>query len=187
VADRYLASRGIKPVRHAALKWVASLNHAPTKTMMPALLAQFSDADGKPKQIHRTYLTDEGRKAPVEPCRMFMPGPMPKGGAIRLGAAAEVMGIAEGIETALSASQLHNIPVWATTTQGLMREWQPPEVAKLILVFGDNDGSFVGQAAAHALAQRLIEEAQRNKVEREVEVYIPPRKGTDWNDALTHP
>ena len=151
---------------------------------MPCMITQFCDADGKPKQIHRTYLTEDGRKAEVEPCRMFMPGQLPKGGAIRLGEAHETIGIAEGIETALSARWLHRLTVWATTTAGLLEAWQPPKNAKRVLVFGDNDDSHTGQAAAHALAKRLIIEAKRDGIERAVEVRLPPDIGTDWNDVL---
>jgi putative DNA primase/helicase len=38
----------------------------------------------------------------------------------------DVLGIAEGIETALSASILFNVPVWAALTEGLLQEWVPP-------------------------------------------------------------
>jgi putative DNA primase/helicase len=187
-AGRYLISRGLKAEGHQSLRAIRSLRHAMTKRDFPGMLARFVDADGAGKQIQRLYLTETGSKADVTPNRTFMQGhTMPKGGAIRLGDAAEVMGIAEGVETALSAAQLHGMTVWATCTAGLLMEWVPPTIAKRILVFGDNDDSHTGQAAAHALAKRLIHEAQRDGIQREVDVMLPPKKGTDWNDVLTHP
>ena len=42
-----------------------------------------------------------------------MMGTMPTGAAVRLMPHEEMLGIAEGIETALSASILFNVPVWA--------------------------------------------------------------------------
>ncbi len=184
-AGRYLISRGLKVEGHQSLRAIRSLRHAPTKRDFPGLLARFVDADGAGKQIQRLYLTETGSKADVTPNRMFVQGhTMPKGGAIRLGDAAEVMGVAEGFETALSAAQLHGMPVWATTSAEMLKAWTPPKNAKRILVFADNDGSFTGQAAAFELARRLVLEAQRDGIERVLEVHIPLQKGTDWNDVL---
>ena len=70
------------------------------------------------------------------------------------------MGVAEGIETALSASLLYQLPVWACCNQGLLRQWQPPEGCTHVTIFGDNDSSFVGQAAAYELAWRLARDGK---------------------------
>jgi putative DNA primase/helicase len=148
------------------------------------MLALFSDASGKPATIHRTYLTGTGSKASVDPVRMFMPGKVPAGGAIRLYDAAEMMGIAEGIETALSAALMMGIPTWATTSANLLEQWKPPEIAKHVTIFADNDLNYVGQCAGYALAKRLIFEAHRDSIERTVMVMVSPRAGTDWNDQI---
>ena len=182
---RYLKSRGLSMagVLHA-LHYAPELRYYRDNTMHPAMIAVFSDASGKPATIHRTFLTPDGAKADLDPCRMFMPGKVPDGGAVRLFEAAEDMGIAEGIETALSARQMFGMPVWATTTEGLLQKWQPPAIAKRICIFGDNDLNYVGQAAAYVLAKRLMLEAQRDNVERDVMVMIPDIAGFDWNDAI---
>jgi putative DNA primase/helicase len=113
-----------------------------------------------------------------------MPGKIAQGGAIRLAPAAQALGIAEGIETALSAAILFDMPVWATTSEGLLKAWQPPQETKAVVIFGDNDANFVGQAAAYVLAKRLIDEARRDKRDLNVEVQIPGVIGQDWNDVL---
>ena len=67
-------------------------------------------AEGERAALHRTYLDQFSGKAEVaEPRKML--GTMPTGAAVRLMAHDDVLGIAEGIETALSASILFNVPV----------------------------------------------------------------------------
>ena len=141
------------------------------------MIAMVSGPDGAPSTLHRTYLTNDGRKAPVIEPRRLMPGIIAKGAAIRLGPAGDALGIAEGIESALSASALFGVPCWAAVSAGMLAAWQPPPEAKRIIIFGDNDSSYAGQAAAYALAQRLRSD------ERVVEVLIPAEVGFDWNDV----
>jgi putative DNA primase/helicase len=161
--------------------YVPEVFHRPTNTWCCAMLAAFRDVDGMPTGLHYTYLRRDGSKVEGGRCRMFAPGSaLPAGGAIRLENAAETMGIAEGIETALSASRLYDMPVWATTSVVRLSCWRPPIIVKRVVIFGDNDESFVGQSAAYALAARLRRENQS----LQVEVKIPEVPGTDWNDVL---
>jgi putative DNA primase/helicase len=178
----YLNSRGIRPVEQIMPLRFATIMHYPTNAMMPAIIARMCDAQGNPKQIHRTYLTEDGRKADVQPNRMFMPGDLPKGGAIRLGPVAVEMGIAEGIETALSAAMLYGMPVWATTSSAMLEQWVPPEEVRHLIVFGDVDVNFTGQASAYVLARRLA----RDHPLLLVDVMLPRNHGrkADWNDVL---
>jgi putative DNA primase/helicase len=182
----YLMRRGIAldDVATGELRFISMLQHHPSKSGHPAMVARMRDASGKPAQLHRTYLTIDGQKAAVDPVRMFMPGELPIGGAIRLGEPFEgVLGVAEGIETALSAAIIYGMPVWATTSAIMLEQWQPPSEATSITIFGDSDNNYVGQAAAYILARRLIFEAARDKIARSIEVALPPR-GLDWNDVL---
>ena len=172
----YLRSRGITDLGYwpVALRFMDRWKHRPSEKFLPCMFALLQAPDGSVGTIHRTYLAD------VEPNRMFLPRRIPIGGAIRL---AEVysatLGVAEGIETALSASLLFRMPVWATTSERLLRDWQPPEGARRITVFADNDENFVGQASAYHLAHRLtLRHGYR------VEVKIPDVQGWDWNDVL---
>jgi putative DNA primase/helicase len=143
----------------------------------PAMIAMVSGPDGAPSTLHRTYLTNDGRKAPVIEPRLLMPGIIAKGAATRLGSIADVLGIAEGIETALSPTALFGVPCWAAGTATLLAAWLPPFEVRRIIIFGDNDANYAGQAAAYALARRLGSD------ERIIEVQIPRDVDTDWNDA----
>ncbi|GJD88205.1 hypothetical protein BHAOGJBA_1718 [Methylobacterium hispanicum] len=143
----------------------------------PAMIALVAGPDGAAATLHRTYLTRDGRKAAVEVPRRLMPGTVPDGAAIRLFPPAEIMGIAEGIETALAAAALFGLPVWAAANSTMLAKWQPPEQARKIVVFGDTDRKFGGQASAYALAHRLAVH------DRSVRVELPREAGTDWNDV----
>jgi putative DNA primase/helicase len=106
-----------------------------------------------------------------------MAGTIAKGSAIRLAPAGDALGIAEGIETALSASALFGTPCWAALNAGMLAAWEPPPDAKRIIIFGDNDATYAGQAAAYVLARRL------GSHERLVKVQFPAEVGVDWNDV----
>jgi putative DNA primase/helicase len=140
------------------------------------MVARVTDVAGNSVQLYRTYLADPDQKALVDAPRRMMPGPVPPGSAIRL---AEVrdgrLGIAEGIETALSAGVLYSVPVWAAIGTAGLCGWVPPDGVTRVTVFADHDSNYAGHAAAYALAHKL-------KIKGiEVEVMVPP--AGDWNDV----
>lgn len=147
----------------------------------PAMLARIRYPDGAGASIHRTYLTDDGQKAPVPHPKKIMAGKPLKTGCVRLGAIGATLGIAEGIETALAASQRFQMPVWAATNAALLEAWEPPAGVERVLIAGDNDVSFTGQAAAYALARRLTRQGLA------VEIQIPASAGKDWADEYLPP
>lgn len=144
------------------------------------MVSLISDADGKPVNVHITFLTRNGEKnTDVEVQKRVMPGKLPDGSAIRIWKSAPIMGIAEGIESAMSAAILFKMPVWASINANLMAKWIPPLDADEIHIFADNDENFTGQAKAFALANRLSVQ-----FEKKVIVRIPEKTGDDWNDVL---
>jgi putative DNA primase/helicase len=140
--DRYLSSRGLwQPTYPSALRYVATLPDGDGE-VHPAMVASVRTADDKAVSLHRTFLRPNGAgKAEIRAPRKFMPGPLPKGICVRLGAfeAGGVLGIAEGIETALSASALFGMPVWAALDAGKLEGWCPPQGCGQVMIFGDND------------------------------------------------
>jgi len=177
----YLNSRDFSPTRttqyHPGLAYYEDGKYV---GKYPAMIHVFESATGSPLTYHVTYLTTKGEKAPVQSAKKVMPpvGPL-AGGAIRLHPCSDVLGIAEGIETALGALKRTGVPTWAAYSATLLEQFQPPETVKKIVIFGDNDESFTGQKSAFVLAHRLKREGF------DVEVRIPDCVGTDWADEVS--
>ncbi|WP_301101088.1 toprim domain-containing protein [Propionivibrio sp.] len=178
--SRYLARRTGINVVPACVRFHPALSYRHddgSATRHPAMIAKVQDADGNGVAIHRTYLTNDGQKASVPTVKKVV-GTLPASSAVRLAPASSTIGIAEGIETALSASVRFSVPVWSCISAGGMEKWAPPTGTERVIVFGDNDLSGTGQAAAWILAKRLIASGLA------VEVKIPNEPGTDWADGV---
>lgn len=177
---RYLKHRVGRLWASNSLREHPALWNPATQTRMPAMVCMIAGPSGRAANLHCTFLTPDGRKADCEPVKRVMRGPLPEGSAIRLGKAAAIMGVAEGIETAMAASVLHrSIPVWATVNGTMLSKWSPPSEAVQIIIFGDNDANFTGQAKAYQLANRLT--VQFKKI---CEVIIPEDSDRDFADVL---
>lgn len=145
-------------------------------THYPAMLAQVVDNSGAPITVHRTYLTQDGLKAPVaSPRKLMTPAAKMDSAVIRLARVSDWMGVAEGIETALCASLRYSIPVWSCVTAGMLVKFRPPPEVKLLVIFGDHDESYTGQAAAYELARAVTNTGTQCRV------MIPEVVG-DWAD-----
>lgn len=151
----------------------------------PALLTLLRNERGEAVTIHRTFLTKDGFKAPVDSPKQIMPYPSdmhltgavarlrePKNGSL---------GIAEGIETTLAVMQATGQVCWAATTAALLQGAILPNIRK-VTIWADNDLKGAGERAARILEDRLKKEGQQ------VEVYLPDRPGEmksrDWADVL---
>jgi putative DNA primase/helicase len=175
---RYLNRRtGVEDVP-PDIKYHPGLYHTDgaTNQTFPVMVSVIRAPDGTGLTLHRTYLTLDGQKASVEPAKKMMPGKRLNGGAVRLSLVQEVLGLAEGIENALEACRRFSVPVWAATNAVLLEQFVPPEGVRKLIVFGDLDSSFTGQAAAYSLAKRLHREKY------EVEVVLPDQVDKDWCD-----
>lgn len=146
----------------------------------PAMLALVRDVEGDfPRGIHRTALSLEGRKVEIDGVDRRSMGPIANG-AVKLGSCGETggrLGIAEGIETALSLQGIPEFgaaPVWSLVSAGgIARLPVLPDVTELWVAV-DNDQA--GRAAAKACVERW----------RDVEVVLvrPRRREADLNDLV---
>lgn len=140
-----------------------------------ALIAEVTDIDGARVTAHVTYLRDGQKLAEHEPRKILSPMTGREGCAVRLMPAGEVLGIAEGIETAVAASLLEGVPVWAALNTSLLSKFEPPPGVRTLRVYADRDEA--GLLAALKLTGRL-----QGRIA--FETRVPPAPAKDWNDVL---
>ena len=146
-----------------------------------AMVAAMQNPSGDLVALHRTWLTRAGRKA-------LVPGPVKKvsplcgslaGGCIRLGwlaaDAPAVLGIAEGIETALAARSASGLPTVAAYSASSLEGWQWPPELQCLVIFADADSA--GADAAGKLRQRA------RAAGLAVIVKTPSTPDDDWCDV----
>lgn len=179
-AYRYLAGRGLTlydlPDSVRLHPGMAYRENGKVLGAFPAMLATVTAPSGRAVSVHRTYLQD-GHKAPVSAPKKLMQGlPLP-GAAIRLTPVSRTLGIAEGVETALAAAELFEVPTWSCISTSGIESFAPPAGVEHVVIFADNDANFAGEAAAYRAAHRLALKGYK------IEVIVPPEAG-DWLDEL---
>ena len=173
-AAAFLESRGLG-ASSTELRYHPRTPHGPSPLThyRPALIAAVRGDSGL-LAIHRTFLDPRGAGLArlADPrCGLGRFGR----GAVRLGGSAPRLGLAEGIETALSATALFGVPCWATLGTERFRHVALPQEVRELLLFLDHDG---GGRRAERLAREAFAEVGR------IETYVPKRAGDDWNDVL---
>jgi hypothetical protein len=98
-------------------------------------------------------------------------------GAVRLGAAQEIMGIAEGTETALSAITLTGMTVWGSLGAARLQKVELPPFVREVHIFADNDQP--GREAAYRTSD------VHRELGRTVKIRRPPPQFKDFNDFIT--
>jgi putative DNA primase/helicase len=183
VADvrEYLASRAVWPLppgctlrAHAGFEYFAGRDRV---GRYAALVAEVRDVAGDLVTVHVTYLKGACKIESHEPRKLLSPLTGRTGCAVRLmPLTGDTVGIAEGIESAFSASVLHDgVPTWAALNTSLLAKFEPPEGVQRLVVFADRD--VPGLEAAARLMERL-----QGRVRTEICPPPPPCK--DWNDRL---
>jgi putative DNA primase/helicase len=130
-------------------------------------------------QRHLTYL-DGPKKANVERQKKMLSLQEYSGSiAVKLFQAKSTLGIAEGIETALSAHQLYKLPVWSTLNASIMKKFRAPPGVDTLMIFADNDRNGTGLASAFECGKSNI--LANNNVER---VIVRWSDQPDFNDHL---
>ncbi len=192
----YLLGRGIdlQDLPHGApvaLRLHPALTYrdpeACTSEAYPAMVAAIVDGRGRCVALHRTYL-QEGRDGAFHKARVATPKKITRTSGSMAGAfvplAARdldgVIGVAEGIETALACTLASGVPTVAAVSAGGMLKWSPPPGTRAVYVFADNDASGTGQKAARALKAKL--ETRQIKCA----VMLPSESGADWADVWTN-
>ena len=183
VMGAYLTKRGIS-ARSAVLRGHRACPYFDDKGVLigryPAVVAPIIGPAGALESAVRIY------DAALDPRKKIMPPVTTiNGAAVRLHDPVDgVLGIAEGVETALGAYELFGIPTWAALSDIGLMAFEPPAETSVLRIFGDNDSNYVGQAAAYVLAKKTYANAMKQGRKVTVEVCIPDNVDTDWLDVL---
>lgn len=174
LAESYLRARGLAPPFPRSLRFNPStiLGSGADKKIMPAMIAAV-ETDLGLVAIQRTFLDplDILRKPILKPkVSLGLLG----SAAIRLAAANDELGLAEGIEDALSAMAWFGTPTWALGGVERLAFVAIPEKVRRVIVYADR-----GRAA-----ERLLTKARDHLTgnDRELVVRVPEYHD-DWNDA----
>lgn len=135
--DAYLRARGIRLPVSDELRYAPNLFHGPSRKRFPAMVARISEASGF-CAVQRTYLDPTlPQKAPVPREEQKRGKGAMYAGCVRLREPGDVLGIAEGIETALSATQLYQISTWAVLNVNRLSRIQIPRHVHSLVIFAD--------------------------------------------------
>ncbi len=180
--ETYLRNRGIHVLPADNVKYCAD---QPVRNgVLQAIWAIATDSKGQACYLHRTYL-DGDRKASLEVVKKMNSLQddsyltHAQSVAIRLFPVDSTLGIAEGIETALSCKQIYGVNTWSTMNAGHMAKFIAPRGVKHLIIFADNDWSATGEAAAYVCANKNL--LANNDIEK-VSVRHPDLG--DFNDLL---
>lgn len=177
IVETYLASRRLDlpdGVAMSAIRFHPSCPFGPGVRLPCMVAAMRSIETGAVVAIHRTALTEDGRKIDRK-----MLGPA-DGAAIMLGeldAERGALTIGEGVESALSGLSMGYAPAWAMGTAGGIGKLPVLHGVDSLTILGERDGG------ASAKAIRQVGCAWR-EAEREVFIALPKvGMGKDANDA----
>jgi putative DNA primase/helicase len=180
----YFNARGIDRVPPNALYLPKNASRRLTGKPFPAMALPILGNEGL-QGVQLTFLTADGtrnlRGNDKKSIRRFYGAS--GGGHIPLGEPDpnQPLIIAEGVESALSASQIAGLPAMAALSANNMKAIAPPPCSEIIIA-ADNDESGTGKKAAEELARRL------NTSGRVVRIQMPERpEGVnhyDFNNLL---
>ncbi|PIV15738.1 MAG: zinc-binding protein [Gallionellales bacterium CG03_land_8_20_14_0_80_55_15] len=199
-ARMYFANRGIgqidyRKIDETMIRFSPSLEYYEDGKMVkkyPAIVTMVCDSDGRPSTIHRTYITNNGTKAPVQsPKKMMRHCANDLFGAMRIGLAgnSKVLAVTEGVETALAVMSAFKIPVWAAGNAYLLENFVPPKGVDVV-VYADKDRPSKqhqeghGQSSAKVLLKRLWSEGVKASIKIPENDIPQGMKSVDWLDVI---
>ncbi|ELA6496143.1 toprim domain-containing protein [Salmonella enterica] len=180
----YLNARGIFQLPTEAIRFNDKQRH--DGRVYQSLYSLATDDKGELCYLHQTLL-DGAQKADIGTSAKRLKSlqeenylDYARSVAIRMFPISSTLGIAEGIETALSAHQIYKVNTWATINSGFMKKFRVPAGVQHLVIFADRDeNSATGLAAAYECAHGNL--LAKNDLQR-VSVYWPDHD--DFNNML---
>lgn len=163
--------------------------------LRPGIVGIIRNREGRNVGLHRIFLTPDckdnlrslnGKKVKkmVSPPIDVRGCAIPLGDPFAYGAQSTILGVAEGIETALAVQMATGMPMWACISDQLLAQVNLPDHVNHVVIWADKDKSGAGHRAASELAFKLRHRGLK------VEVLMPARslrekeKSVDWLDIL---
>lgn len=182
-ADHYLKNRGITSLPMDQVRYCDHQRAAGGQYQ--SIYALATDDKGALCYLHRTLL-DGDKKANAGGAQKKMMKLQEdsyldhaRSVAIRMFPPSTTLGIAEGIETALSCHQITKCNVWATLNTTFMKKFRVPMGVQRLIIFADADTNAAGHAAAFECATANLH--AKNDLQQ-VSVRWP--QSGDFNDLL---
>lgn len=165
---QYLQGRGLKTMPRGGVKYVQHLG----------LVAIASDPFSQPVYKHETYL--DGIVKVSRKQHSLTDSAPDSSISIKLFPVASVLGIAEGIESALAVHELERCNVWSVLNTGFMSKFIAPPGVDHLMIWLDNDANAAGWAAAFTCANKNIVARRKNDIKQVTVI------SSSAGDALDH-
>ena len=188
----YLSSRGINKLPRKGARFSNLEYESETKKQMSAIVSVMTNAQMKICYLHKTFIKNGKKAQGINAKKIYTANGMERQTchtcgssdtesiAVRLFDCKNTLGIAEGLETALSAAQIYNVPTWMVGNATYLKSFIAPNSVKHLIIYADNDTTGTGLAAAFHCGNRNI--LSRNSVQK-VTIRCPINVG-DFNDML---
>ncbi|WP_440528398.1 DUF7146 domain-containing protein, partial [Serratia marcescens] len=156
-ADRYLKLRGITSLPQDNVRYCDRQRAAGGEYQ--SIYALATDDKGELCYLHRTLLDGDKKAtvagAPKKMMKLQEDSYLEHASsvAIRMFPPSTTLGIAEGIETALSCHQITQCNTWATLNTTFMKKFRVPRGVQRLIIFADADKNASGHAAAFECAR----------------------------------
>ena len=176
MVEAFLASRGIEQIP-SSIRFHprAPLGSGRNVIFRPAMIAAVRERR-QIVAVHRTFFARNAPKIADDLADSRLMLGRPRHGAVMLAAATHILGLAEGLETALSAMTLLGIPVWATLGSERLHNIALPSGVKQLMLLPDND-----RAGQLAVAKAIAAYECPGRI---IQTIWPPMGMNDWNDVL---
>lgn len=174
---RYLRNRGISIDIPDCIRHHPALGHPYALGLHNAMVSRvWRWGETSATAVRCTFITTDGTKASLEPVRVIWGRYKDEGAGVWFGEPEDMLQIAEGVETALSAYELTSVPTVAALTDRHMGGLHIPDTVKRIVLAADHDkpGLKAAQDAARIYTARGIK----------TDIRAPEKEGQDWNDYL---
>ena len=178
--QEYLNNRGITIMPRSGVRYSQNNFDQEYNCNFAAMYAIASNEYNEAVYRHLTYLKD-GNKANIKNNKKMLKLSDQSGSvSVKMFPHQDVLGIAEGIETALSAQTISKVPTWAALNSSLLKRFKAPIGVKKLYIFADNDKNGTGLAAAFECGNKNI--LSKNDVKNVVIRW--PSDVCDYNDFL---